>query len=110
MPISQQTVIHMHLALYRMFCLGISSSFCDTNQDGTAQPFWVHGGIDLVALADAQSVPVQVMMGILYLAVVVPFYVIEVMFGSKFAPLAMAMTVFAFLWMKKKNGAKEKTL
>lgn len=110
MPISQQTVIHMHLALYRMFCLGISSSFCDVNQDGTAKPFWVDGGIQLVALADAQSVAVQIVMGIIYLAAVVPFFVIEVMFGSKFAPLAMAMTVFAFLCMKKKNGGKEKTL
>jgi len=113
MPISQQTVIHMHLALYRMVCLGISSSFCDNaTKDVTGKPLWVDWGMKLVDLADQQIVPVQVMMGIIYLLVVVPFYIMEVLFGSKFAPVVMFMAAFAaFTWRKKyrKEDFQKKT-
>jgi hypothetical protein len=111
LPISQQTVIHMHLSLYRMMCLGVSPSLCDNDISKSAQPAWVEWGIKLVALADEQIVPVQMVMGIFYLLAVLPFYAIEVTFGGpKYAPLILATAVLTYIWKKQHGRGKEKAL
>jgi len=99
LPISQATGIHVVLSPLRMMCLsGLSTEVCDPSfYNAEGMPHYVASGIDLAKVADKQNFLVQLFMLVLVLAVFVPIYALELLFGPSLAPYVVAaMGVGAF--------------
>jgi len=102
LPVSQHFGIHMGSSIFRMMCMGVSSSFCASHDDDGLL-WWAGYGMRLAEYLEETSVFTQLIALVLALACAAPIFAMEVLFGARYAPLIMAAG-FIGLVVSKKHG------
>jgi len=109
-PITQQDGIHMLLSPYRMICMGIPlNAFCHSRNDQGISTY-VDWGIQLAHYANALNLAMQFSLLTLAVALFVPLYFVECLFGPHYAPLVVFAGIVAVhhIWKKRRQEASQK--
>lgn len=96
---SQHRGIHMAMSPLRMLCMGVSNSFCNTDNE-QGMPAYVHRGIALARFAEEQNIVVQYLMALVAIVVFASSLFVENTFGAAMAPLALFMAATAYAVLK----------
>ena len=89
---SHQSFVHLYLAPFRMFCMGVSSQVCQA-LDREGIPYYISAGMNLVHWIGTQNVVVQLFFLLVTLPLLVVLLMVEKLVGSSSAPLAILVTI-----------------
>jgi len=111
-PISQQVGIHMGLSPYRVLCVGLNMNGLCHHMNAEGISSYVSVGIELAKYADNWSQGTQLVLFVLAVALVVPIFVLEILFGARYAPLVAFVLFVAMMRVKKRRlgASKNKSL
>lgn len=92
--LSHQDFVHLNLAPFRVFCMGVSSNVCESyNQEG--MPHYVGWGMALVKWVHSQNGIIQLLFAAISAAFLFIFVTIEAVFGPSLGPLMVFSLVAA---------------
>lgn len=100
--ISQRGMVHMFLSPLRMYCMGLSSEFCQTyNEEGL--PPYVDFGLKLADWGNRQNVFIQLVGLLVFFLVLVPSVLIEDLAGPELGPVMLVITIISLILYKRSN-------
>jgi Hint module len=100
--ISQRVMVHMFLSPLRMYCMGITTDFCQTyNEDGL--PPYVDLGLQIADWGIRQNVFVQLVGLLVFFLVLSPPVLIEDLAGPELGPLMLLITIISLILYKRSN-------
>ena len=105
--LSQHTIIHMTLSPMRMVCImGIGGEICKSYHEGGLIPV-VKLGLGFADFAQAQSIPVQLLLLAMHCLVFCPFFAMEGILGPKLALIALVGLVCLTLVHRRPLSGKK---
>ena len=105
--LSMHEYIHMGLSPMRLLCMGVSSQYCNTqNEDG--MPFYITLSVQANQWISKQHMAIQVVLFSVIIFLTGISMALENVFGPSLAPLAVLSLATALLAINRKKQTKQK--
>jgi hypothetical protein len=110
--LTEQNLVHLWLAPYRMYCMGVKSNYCSGHVKNTDGDEGIMGyllmGKKVAEVALEQNFFVQVVLGVLVFGALLACRAVEMVTGPTYAPIAAVLLGVGLLQLRKVNGRQEK--
>jgi Hint module len=110
--LTEQYLVHLWLAPYRMYCMGVKSSYCPGHVKNTDGDEGIMGyllmGKKVAEVALEQNLFIQVVLGVLVFGTLLACHAVEMVTGPTRAPIAVLLLAVGLLQLRKASGRQEK--
>jgi Hint module len=110
--LTEQNLVHLWLAPYRMYCMGVKSNYCPGHVKNTDGEEGILGylvmGKKVAEVALEQNLFVQVILGVLVFGTLMAFRAVEILTGPALAPVAALLLGVWFFQLRRATGGQEK--
>lgn len=105
--LSEDALLHLYLSPYRLYCMGLAPHGCQLPENGIIP--YLQWGQQLAEFGNEQTFGMQIVMGILLLAIFGSIYLVEAFIGPSMVP-TLLLFIGASWWMRRQRRSEKAKL